>query len=56
MAEKGSRALDMARRRLPEQWNENDQVMLDFLKAPEKEREKLPAQALHIWRLHGFRP
>lgn len=29
LAEKGRRALDLARRRLPEQWNENDQVMLD---------------------------
>eukprot|EP00913_Durusdinium_trenchii_P022515 g21150.t1 len=56
LAEKGRRALDLARRRLPEQWNENDQVMLDCLSAAESEREKFPRIELHIWKLHGFRP
>lgn len=49
LAEKGVRALDMARRRSPEQWNETDQ-------APEDQRSKFPTQELHIWRLHGYRP
>eukprot|EP00434_Breviolum_minutum_P014384 symbB.v1.2.012683.t2/scaffold880.1/size155533/5 len=37
LVDKGIRALDMARRRLPEQWNESDQVMLDYLRAPENQ-------------------
>jgi len=56
LVDKGIRALDMARRRLPEQWNESDQVMLDYLRAPENQRSKFPPQELHIWKLHGFRP
>ncbi|CAJ1397340.1 unnamed protein product [Effrenium voratum] len=56
LSAKAARALDLAKRRHPDQWSEGDQVMLDYVKGSPAERSQLPAQDLHIWKLHGFRP
>ncbi|CAE7417434.1 dnc [Symbiodinium sp. KB8] len=56
LAEKASKALAQARRRMPEHWTNEDQVMLDYVQAEPSQRAKLPIQDVRVWKLHGFRP
>eukprot|EP00930_Biecheleria_cincta_P031813 TRINITY_DN2205_c0_g3_i1.p1 TRINITY_DN2205_c0_g3~~TRINITY_DN2205_c0_g3_i1.p1 ORF type:complete len:601 (+),score=84.48 TRINITY_DN2205_c0_g3_i1:37-1839(+) len=56
LADKAAKALTLARRRHPEHWTETDEIMLQYVKADERERARLQKQDVHVWRLFGYRP
>merc|ERR1712070_301801 len=47
--------LDCARRHVPDQWNEGDQRMLDYLYAAPEDRNTFVRRAdVHIWKVFGW--
>mmetsp|Transcript_118809 Transcript_118809/g.383649 ORF Transcript_118809/g.383649 Transcript_118809/m.383649 type:complete len:604 (-) Transcript_118809:134-1945(-) len=56
VADRAAKALELARRRVPEQWTEADEAMLSYLLAPPQERDRMPEQAVHVWKVYGWRP
>mmetsp|Transcript_101585 Transcript_101585/g.296136 ORF Transcript_101585/g.296136 Transcript_101585/m.296136 type:complete len:572 (-) Transcript_101585:268-1983(-) len=54
MQEKAEKAFELAKRRLPEQWTEGDEAMLQYFLngCPAAHKE----QAVHVWKVYGWRP
>jgi len=56
MCEKAKEALDLAKRRMPEQWSDADEKMVEYLSADSKERAGHERQPAHSWKVYGWRP
>merc|ERR1711920_554561 len=50
---KGGDALDIAKKRTPEQWAEDDETMLQYCTEPSEVRGRLPRAPVHVWKVYG---
>jgi len=48
--------LDLAKKRTPEQWAEDDETMLQYCTEAFETRSKLPRVPVHVWKVYGWRP
>jgi len=54
--EQAKEALDLAKRRMPEQWTEADELMLKYFNVSPGARNGVPKQQVHVWKVYGWRP
>mmetsp|Transcript_84625 Transcript_84625/g.149866 ORF Transcript_84625/g.149866 Transcript_84625/m.149866 type:complete len:624 (+) Transcript_84625:119-1990(+) len=59
MLKKGRDALELAKKRVPEQWRADDDKMLEFFQASTSRRSEIKKEAsapVHTWKVYGWRP
>mmetsp|Transcript_94228 Transcript_94228/g.299121 ORF Transcript_94228/g.299121 Transcript_94228/m.299121 type:complete len:224 (-) Transcript_94228:158-829(-) len=56
LADRARTAFELAKRRVPEQWTEADEAMLEYFLSAVHSRPNHEEQAVHVWKVYGWRP